>query len=1054
MSFMFNPRKMKRFFVIVILMVTNFLATAQSKKKLPSPINSPESIEYAPSISADGRTLIYQSDQYGKFVNSIKKVPTVSADGKTAAFKDEYETTFYGIYESKLHPSGQWLAPQEITPINKYGFGNMTPTVGGPTISYDGNLLFFYANYDKNTEGKEDIYFSRRDKSGWSQPSNIGKPINTSGYEGFPSISPDGKRLYFTREMPGKFAGTNQCYKIMVSEKSRTGQWRAPFELPAPVNGKCEKAPRIMPDGKTLVFSSIREGSRGDFDFYKSVLQENASWSEPESLGFVNSKKSDVFVAMNPCGDMMYYVSDGDIFTTEIPLALRPKKMLTVQGYILDTLSGQSISAKVTVKDKSSEEILMTLDNNASDGRYTALLPYGSSYSLTVNLPQYKTKILSVTADLNGDCNILSLNIPLSKITQENTLARTENQVINEAPTVTNDNPKQIQTKPRAIEELELVAETPNDEKVKIEAKGEKKIEEKTITQYALILRVVNKESEEPIANAQLTLKLQEGDAIDRTIEKNGNELIAKALPGEKLAITISAPGFLPFESKLPEFTQDRRVTIKLAPLLRSFVNIEVSDAANDKSLEADCEIIYTKENKTEKLKTQNGKLRFEIFKNETINIKATALTFESLTKTVEIDIPKEGSKQYDVQLKLSKNEYFLNLEALDIETGKVIADAVFYIFNQSGEKIMELIADQNGKLRVQLPDNGNYKIQILADGFNTTSQNLDKALNENTVKFKVVPTKKKTHEIKVNVFDSITGEEVFINAKIDNVVNQKTPFFLVGEADQSFKIITSGEGYIDQTHQITLVDSLMKRVSTRIYVSKGNYNFDFRIFDIESQQPIYRSTFSIINLETKQEMAKLGKDGFYTANFNPNNTYTIIINQSGYEPFSQKIKGDLWIKEGSFERDFFIKKHKTDNGIKEPTNITNTTLVSSIETKAFGKIEKGKTIVLNNIFFDQSSPVLRPESFEELKKLESLLKENPKVFVLIKGHTDNVGDFYLNVKLSKDRCQSVSDYLAKNGIDSKRIKTNGRGSMEPVAPNDTEENKKKNRRVEFVLDF
>jgi OOP family OmpA-OmpF porin len=62
------------------------------------------------------------------------------------------------------------------------------------------------------------------------------------------------------------------------------------------------------------------------------------------------------------------------------------------------------------------------------------------------------------------------------------------------------------------------------------------------------------------------------------------------------------------------------------------------------------------------------------------------------------------------------------------------------------------------------------------------------------------------------------------------------------------------------------------------------------------------------------------------------------------------------------------------------------------------------------------------------------------------------VGDFDLNVKLSKERCQSVEQYLVKKGIQRERLQGVGRGSLDPIAPNTTEENKKKNRRVEFVV--
>lgn len=114
--------------------------------------------------------------------------------------------------------------------------------------------------------------------------------------------------------------------------------------------------------------------------------------------------------------------------------------------------------------------------------------------------------------------------------------------------------------------------------------------------------------------------------------------------------------------------------------------------------------------------------------------------------------------------------------------------------------------------------------------------------------------------------------------------------------------------------------------------------------------------------------------------------------------------------------------------------------------------ISKGKKITLENIYFDQSSPVLRTESFVQLDELATVLKDNPDLKIEVRGHTDNVGDLFENVKLSKGRCESVMDYLIKKGIASNRLSVTGRGPMEPIAPNDTEANKKKNRRVEFLV--
>jgi len=80
------------------------------------------------------------------------------------------------------------------------------------------------------------------------------------------------------------------------------------------------------------------------------------------------------------------------------------------------------------------------------------------------------------------------------------------------------------------------------------------------------------------------------------------------------------------------------------------------------------------------------------------------------------------------------------------------------------------------------------------------------------------------------------------------------------------------------------------------------------------------------------------------------------------------------------------------------------------------------------------------------------MMTENGTMEVLIEGHTDNVGDFDANLQLSKDRVEEVKRYLGTKGIVGDRIQTKGYGPTRPVSPNTTEENRKKNRRVEFTI--
>jgi outer membrane protein OmpA-like peptidoglycan-associated protein len=116
-----------------------------------------------------------------------------------------------------------------------------------------------------------------------------------------------------------------------------------------------------------------------------------------------------------------------------------------------------------------------------------------------------------------------------------------------------------------------------------------------------------------------------------------------------------------------------------------------------------------------------------------------------------------------------------------------------------------------------------------------------------------------------------------------------------------------------------------------------------------------------------------------------------------------------------------------------------------------FGGLEKGKAIVLKNIFFETGSDQLKTSSYAELDKLVNELKAT-ETQIEISGHTDNVGNEAFNKTLSKNRAIAVKDYLTEKGIKAERLTTKGNGSEKPIASNETEEGRKQNRRVEFVV--
>src|SRR5215212_7436533 len=114
--------------------------------------------------------------------------------------------------------------------------------------------------------------------------------------------------------------------------------------------------------------------------------------------------------------------------------------------------------------------------------------------------------------------------------------------------------------------------------------------------------------------------------------------------------------------------------------------------------------------------------------------------------------------------------------------------------------------------------------------------------------------------------------------------------------------------------------------------------------------------------------------------------------------------------------------------------------------------IEVGQVVRLNNVFFDFDKWDLRPESFLELNRVVKLLNENPTIEIEMSAHTDSRGSDDYNFKLSDNRARSVMEYIISKGIPASRITSQGYGETKPVVPNDTDENRQLNRRVEFKI--
>jgi hypothetical protein len=195
--------------------------------------------------------------------------------------------------------------------------------------------------------------------------------------------------IYFIRDSFSKRKDKALCYSIWASKKQEDGTWGVAEKLPAPINGDCEKSPRIMADNRTLIFSSVRKDGVGGFDLYQSFQEDDGSWATPINLEYINTEEDDQFASVSAAGDLMYYYTMGDIYTVTIPDKFRKYKLVTVDGKVVDAITKQPIATKITSKSNNNKEKAISTIVDAN-GLFSMIYRVGSKYDLsTTSLNDY-----------------------------------------------------------------------------------------------------------------------------------------------------------------------------------------------------------------------------------------------------------------------------------------------------------------------------------------------------------------------------------------------------------------------------------------------------------------------------------------------------------------------------------------------------------------------------------------------------------------------------------------------------------------------------------------
>lgn len=308
-------------------------------------------VDYAPTISADGKTLFYVSNRQGSVFNEEEDIFT--HDFWFVKKEDRLDTIF--------------TAPVNLDPSNELGVNgvNTIYNEGAASIAADGQSLYFTACNRPDGLGSCDIYKTSIEGEKWLKPINLGKNINSKYFDSQPAISADQSRLYFISSRPGPNSdgvADLRNFDIWYSDYDFDLEEWGPAKNLEELNTKStENSPFIGADGVTLFFAS--DGHKPNFggtDFYVSRFDYKSSkWSKPDNLGEpINTDEDEQFISLPASGDIIYFSSrredlrgyqgELDVFMAFVPSFFKAVNLI---GTVVDECSGEFIPAKITVKN-------------------------------------------------------------------------------------------------------------------------------------------------------------------------------------------------------------------------------------------------------------------------------------------------------------------------------------------------------------------------------------------------------------------------------------------------------------------------------------------------------------------------------------------------------------------------------------------------------------------------------------------------------------------------------------------------------------------------------
>lgn len=365
--------------------------------------------EYFPTITVDGKTILFT-----RRIQDNRTTAGMQEDFYVSTLSDDY------IWQTAIP------MPPNVNTVNNEG---------APTIAADGRSLIFVAcpdetgkNYGENRYGKGscDLFYTKKLGSRWMDPINLMGNVNSFLWESQPSLSADGKTLYFVRRVNKR--GEQPDSDIFVSYLEQDGTWGTAERLPATINTPMmEESVLIHPDGKTLYFASRGHVGIGGSDLFVSRMDATGNWGKPQNLGYpINTRYDENSLMVSPEGDIAFFASDReggfgdlDIYYFKMPEHLRPTKTLYFEGVVYDITTRNPIPGKFQLVDlKTGAEVIVS-EADKLTGEFMVSLPLNKEYALNVSYPGYTFFSQNFNMTNPEGLEAIHMDVPMVPITND-----------------------------------------------------------------------------------------------------------------------------------------------------------------------------------------------------------------------------------------------------------------------------------------------------------------------------------------------------------------------------------------------------------------------------------------------------------------------------------------------------------------------------------------------------------------------------------------------------------------------------------------------------------